>query len=80
MEDLKEEYKHVLNDTLQERCLKGPPMKIHLEENAIPKPILTTGQIPVHQRATADALVNKLLEDGIIVPVITPTEWISRAP
>ena len=39
---------------------------------------MTTSQVPVHQAEAANALVDRLVSDGILAPVHEPTEWISR--
>jgi hypothetical protein len=59
--------------------MKGPKMKIHLQDGYEPKRVLTARQMPVHLREGAEETLNAAIKSGVIVPVSEPTEWISPA-
>jgi hypothetical protein len=61
------------------RTMKGPKMKIHLQDGYEPKRVLTARQTPVHLRDGAEETLNAAIKSGVIVPVSEPTEWISPA-
>jgi hypothetical protein len=61
------------------RTMKGPKMKIHLQDGYEPKRVLTARQTPVHLREGAEETLNAAIKSGVIVPVSEPTEWISPA-
>ena len=52
------------------------PMKIHLTPGDIkPFQISTARQIPLHWRETAERIVEKLIDNGVITQEEEPTEW-----
>ena len=56
--------------------MKGPPMKIHLKENAVPFAIYTPRQIPFAFRDKVKEELDSLVTQGIIKPAgDTPSEW-----
>ena len=60
--------------------MAGGLMKIHLRPGPVtPKRVLTARQIPLHLREKAEELIQNAIEDGVIVPVNEPSEWISPA-
>jgi hypothetical protein len=61
------------------RTMRGPKMKIHLQDGYEPKRVLTARQTPVHLREGAEETLNAAIKSGVIVPVSEPTEWISPA-
>ena len=82
---IKEKYCNILRDSLPEKPMDGPPMRIHFKKQAIangifPKKIYTATQVPLHMKDAAEraldiAIKNKLIEK---VPVNEPSEWCSR--
>ena len=85
IEKIKKKYEKILTDSLPEKPMKGPPMKVHFKKEAlakgiIPKKIYTATQTPLHLKAAADralafALKNKIIEE---IPINEPSEWCSR--
>lgn len=60
--------------------IKGPAMKIYLNEKSIkPMKIYTARQVPIHFKQAASDLEGELIQAGVIVPVEEPTEWMSPA-
>ncbi len=61
--------------------MKGPPMKITLQDDKPLKPkcILTTIQIPIHMQEEADNIIKQAIEDWILQKTDEPTDWISPA-
>jgi hypothetical protein len=59
--------------------MRGPKMKIHLQDGYEAKRVLTARQTPVHLREGAEETLNAAIKSGVIVPVSEPTEWISPA-
>ena len=61
-------------------CMRGPPVEIHLDENATPKAVHTPALVPVHwqERVHADLLRDEAL--GVIekVPYGQPVSWCHR--
>ena len=85
-EEIKKKYSSILKDSLSEKPMKGPPMKIHFKKQAIangiyPKKIYTASQTPLHQQPEASKTLKTALKDKIIeeVPANEPSEWCSRA-
>ena len=57
--------------------MSGGEVHIHLLPNAIPFRISVARQIPLRFTAPAEAAINNLLENGIIVRCQEPTDWCS---
>ena len=61
-------------------CMSGPPMEIHIDENATPKVCNTPATVPLHwqQRVYEDLLRDEAL--GVIerVPIGVPVTWCHR--
>jgi hypothetical protein len=79
-DELKDTFKDVLDDHLgPETSMTGPPMRIHLrtDKPITPARFLTARKIPLHLQEGADAVVNQLLEKGVIARVEEPTDWVS---
>ena len=72
-------FDDVLNDNLKSTPITGPPMKIHLSEQAKPKRIIATRRIPAHYEEEAKRIIAQLLEDGVIAELDAPTDWLSPA-
>ena len=82
---VKKKFSKVLRDSLSDKPMDGPPMKIHFKKQALangihPKKVYTAAQPPLHLKKSADkvlkeAIKNKLIEE---VPVNEPSEWCSR--
>jgi hypothetical protein len=76
--------KGILKDSLLDKPMEGPPMKVHfnkeaLEKGILPRKIFTASQTPLHlkpaaDKVLADAIKCKLIEE---VPVNEPSEWCS---
>ena len=84
MDAVMQEFRDVIGDDLGQvsGTMTGPPMKIFLKEDAAsvrPLRVSTARPVPLHYAAAADALIDELLQAGVIVPVDTPTEWVSPA-
>ena len=86
IEAIKKKYSPILRNTLSDRPMKGPPMKIHFKKQAIangiyPKKIYTASLTPLHHQNEASKVVKAALKDKIIeeVPTNEPSEWCSRA-
>ena len=83
--EIKEKYSNILRDSLSDKPMDGPPMRIHFKKQAIangivPKKVYTATQVPLHlkapaERALAIAIKNNLIEQ---VPVNEPSDWCSR--
>ena len=60
--------------------MKRPPMHTYLREDIpiVPMRVMTTSQVPIHQTEAAQALVDRLVKDGVLMQENEPTEWISR--
>lgn len=74
------EFSDVLSNSLSDKVIKGPPVKIHLEEGVDIKPlkVFTARQVPLHWQEEADRVVQEHLDAGIIERVTWPTDWISQ--
>ena len=58
------------------KSMKGPPMKIHLKEDAVPFAIYTPRQIPFAFQDKVKKELDSLVNQGIIKPTgDTPSEW-----
>ena len=86
IEDIKKKYSPILRNTLSDKPMEGPPMKIHFKKQAIangiyPKKIYTASQTPLHQQTEASKVLKAALRDKIIeeLPTNEPSEWCSRA-
>lgn len=81
LEIIAQDYPDVLNDDLQHRSISGAPMHIYLKDDVAIKPrkVLTARQIPVHWQHTAQEVIQKALDNGVLEPVAGPTDWISPA-
>ena len=64
-----------------ETPMVGGAMSIHLNDHTDIQPtkVTTTCTIPLHFQDDGDILVNKLLREGVIARVDTPTEWCAPA-
>ena len=79
---LLQEYNDVLADQLPSDPMAGSKMHIKLcEDIAIqPKKIFTSRPLPLHHEDQAKALIDQLLEEGIIEAIHEETcDWISPA-
>ena len=76
--DICTEFPDVICDTLPDRPMDGPPMKINLTPDAKPYKILTAHPIPRHYQKEANTLVSNLLKKGILAKVEGTTDW--KAP
>ena len=55
----------------------GGAVHIHLLPEAVPFRVSVARQIPLRFTAPAEAAINNLLENGIIMRCVEPTEWCS---
>ena len=60
--------------------MKCDPIKIHIDPEAIPKPVYTAATVPIHWREEVQAQLNQDVALGIIEPVPSgvPTTWQAR--
>ena len=79
--DLMAKYADVVRDSLGEKVMQGPPMKIYLRDDmkVEPKKVLTARQVPRHREEKAKAVVHKMAESKVIAPVSRPTKFISAS-
>ncbi len=74
------EYSDIIRDDLDGSTIKGATMHINLKNNETrPLHINVPKATPVHHKKAADALIQKLLKEGVIerVPANEPSEWCS---
>ena len=76
---LTRQFSDIIRDTLGTNHMKGPPMKITLRDDIpiVPVRITTARSTPIHWREKADAMIQEMISEDIIVPVHEPTEWLS---
>ena len=86
IENIKRKYSSILRDSLSDRPMDGPPMKIHFKKDAIakgihPKKVYTASLVPLHRQAEANKVLKAAIRDKLIeeVPINEPSEWCSRA-
>ena len=74
-------YPHVLSGEFPFSGMRGDKMEIYLSEKVDQRPtkVLTARAIPINYCDEADKLINKMLAEGIITPVTTPTDWCAPA-
>ena len=74
-------YTDTLTDSLNGSVIKDAVMKIDLMENVDIQPsyISSPRPVPLHHRESADKVIKKLIDSGVIEPVTWPTEWCSPA-
>ena len=74
------EYSDVVSDKLKSEPMRGPPMKIILKENAIPRRVNVARQVPLRFREEFQKVIDDLMAKGIIVKLgdSEPTEWCSH--
>ena len=76
------DYPDILSDTINDKPMKGEPMIINLRKDVKvnPKKWYTPVKIPLHFKEPADALLDQLIEKGIIrqLPKSTPTQFCAR--
>ena len=79
LDKIKKDYPDVLSDKLPDQPIGGKPMKIHLQENAVSRKVLTPRAIPIHWENAAKEFIDQALSNGIIekVPHDAATDWIS---
>ncbi|XP_043191676.1 uncharacterized protein K02A2.6-like [Amphibalanus amphitrite] len=57
------------------RVMPGEQFKIHLREEAVPFRVSSPRRVPLSLRTPLKDELQKLVSEGIIVPVTEPTEW-----
>ena len=85
IDKLKKKYEGILKDSLSDKPMEGPPMKVHFKKEALkrgirPQKVYTASQTALHlkpaaDKALAEAIKNKLIEE---VPLNEPSDWCSR--
>ena len=82
IENLKSKYSMVLSNSLNNKPMEGPAMKIKLRTDIEPVPtrVYTATQVPLHFQEEADRTIQEAVEKGIIEPVpdSDQSEWCSR--
>ena len=68
---------NVFKDSITSTPMCGGEVHIHLLSDTIPFCISVAQQIPLRFTAPAEAAINNLLENGIIVRCEEPTDWCS---
>ena len=72
---LYQEFVDVFDTSGPLRPMTDPPMRIDLNENAIPFAVNGARPIPIAQRGEVKQMLNSMVEEGVIVPVSSPSEW-----
>ena len=82
---IKKKYSKILQDSLSDRPMEGPPMKIHMSKDALakgifPKKVFTSAQVPIHMQHESDKVLDNAIKNKLIeaVPVNETSEWCSR--
>ena len=82
---IKKKFSRILRDSLSDKPMVGPPMKIHIKKQALakgitPKKVYTAAQPPLHLKKSADTVVKDAIKNKIMeeVPANEPSEWCSR--
>ena len=65
---------NIFRDSITSTPMSGGEVHIHLLPNAVPFQISVARQIPLRFTAPAEAAINNLLENGIIVRCQEPTD------
>ena len=80
-DDLCSEFNDVLDGKLPETPMVGDAMDIFISSRSDVKPtkVTTARPVPLHFQPESEALVAKLLAEGIITKVDVPTEWCAPA-
>ena len=78
-EEFTTEFDDILSDELNPLPMKGDPMRISLKLNVIPKKVAGARQVPLRYEEGADAVVQDLMNNKVIVPVSITTDWCSPA-
>ena len=75
------EFNDVLDGKLPDTPMSGNAMNIFLNDRTDIRPtkVTTARAVPLHFQADSDELVRKLLKEGVIARVDTPTEWCAPA-
>ena len=73
IDKLKKKYEGILKDSLSDKPMEGPPMKVHFKKEALkrgirPQKVYTASQTALHlkpaaDKALAEAIKNKLIEE-----------------
>ena len=85
LKNIKKKFEKILRDTLSDKPMSGPPMKLHFKKEALqkgikPKKIFTANQTPIHLKKPAEKTLKDAIKSGLLeeVPVNEPSEWCSR--
>ena len=85
LKNIKKKFEKILRDTLSDKPMSGPPMKLHfkkgvLEKGIKPKKVFTATQTPIHLKKPAEKTLKEAMKSGLLeeVPVNEPSEWCSR--
>ena len=73
--DIMKEFPNVFRETLGERPMNMPQMKIVLSENAVPFRVSTARQVPLRFQKAADKTVDDLVCLKVIVPEDDAQDW-----
>ena len=58
--------------------MDGPPLEIHLQDNAVPRHVSTPATIPLHWQERVKKDIDNDVKMGVIEPVTEPSEWCQR--
>ena len=80
-DSLSAEFSDVLDGKLPDTTMVGDAMEIFLNDRSDIKltKVTTARAVPLHFQPESDALVAKLLDEGVIAHVDIPTDWCSPA-
>ena len=59
-------------------AMSGPPMEIHLVDNAVPRNVSTPASVPLHWQEQVKADLDRDCRLGVIEPVTEPSDWCHR--
>ena len=69
-----DKYQDLFNDKIGK--LKGYQVKLHIDETIVPRK-QAYRRVPYHLLKALDGELDKLIENDVIEPVVTPPKWIS---
>ena len=58
--------------------MKGPPLEIHLKNEATPKCVFTPATIPLHWQEKVKEDLDNDVKMGVLEPVTEPSDWCQR--
>ena len=74
-EEIVGEFPEVFRDTLTEKPMRVPEMRIELRDNAVPYCITTPRQVPLRYQESISNMLDDLVSSKIIAKETRPAEW-----